>query len=323
MLFMELARTGRVATAVTASDDEGEPREEELAAPVAAAFGVPQERLLGAEADYPAEWEERARRSEYELVDHAWLVPVAERLAATPSPLPDGLAIDVFASSGPPFFSEEVLDTGDPRAATLALFEMMRHWGHAHVALEESLQEPVVSSARQQYLAATSRFEGHPLQCVLALYSTRTRRGVSSNPAKLFGDRSWVIAPGVADPFARALLSTSLAEKADGRLYRAIFELLAPQIAALPATAEVPRNPPRLPRRWASATALGFHRASLLDGPLAAHLSPEMRAWIDGPAAAEPNPHLRLGIESVGLLHAWWRRYRDRLREVDPTELRR
>ncbi|HEY6729933.1 MAG TPA: hypothetical protein VI039_02795 [Solirubrobacterales bacterium] len=322
MLFMELARSGRVAAAITASDDEGELREEELAAPVATAFGVPQERLLGTEADYPTEWEERARRSEYQLVDHAWLVPVAERLAATGSPLPDGLAIDVFASSGPPFYSEEVLDTSDPRAATLALFEMLRHWGHAHVALEESLQEPVVSTARQQYLAAARRFEGHPSQCVLALYSTRTRRGVSTNPTGLFGDRSWTITPGVADPFARAVLSTSLAEKADGKLYRAIFEILAPQIAALPATAEVPRNPPHLPRRWASETALNFHRSSLRDGPLAPHLSPQLLAWIEGPAAAEPDHHLRLGIESVSLFHAWWRRYRDRLREVDPAVLR-
>lgn len=322
MLFAQLARDGRVSAAVTASDDEGERREEEMAAPVAAAFGVTQERLLGTEAEYPAQWEERARRAEHQIVDHAWLVPVAERLADLPTPVPDGFAIDVFVSGGPPFYNEEVLDTRDPRAATLAMFETLRHWGHAHVALEESFQEPVVASAREQFVAATERFEGHPLQNILGFYATRTRRGVSTNPTQLFGDRSRVVTPGATDAFARAALSTSSASKADGGLYRAVFEILDPRLANLPATAEVPRRAPHLPRRWASPTALEFHRASLLDGPLAAHLSPRLREWIEAPAATEPDPHLRLGIESVDLLHSWWRRYRDRLRDVDPLQLR-
>ncbi|HEV2727377.1 MAG TPA: hypothetical protein VGV34_03730, partial [Solirubrobacterales bacterium] len=322
MLLALLARDGRAAAAVTTSDDEGDTREEDLAAPVAAALGVPHERLRGAERDYPGDWEERTRRSEYQLVDHAWLVPVAQRLAGAPGPVPDGFAMDVLLSGGPPFHSEATLDTSDPRAAALAMFEMLRHWGHAHVALEQGLQEPVISRAREQWLAAGRRFEGHPLQNILAFYAARSRRGVSTNPTQLLGDRSWVLTPGASDPFARAALSTPAASRLDGELYRAIFETLGPEVAALPFTAEVPRKPPHLPRRWCSPTALDFHRRSLLEGPLTPHLSPELRAWIEGPAEAEPNPHLRLGIESVSLLHAWWRRYRDRLREVDPTELR-
>jgi hypothetical protein len=322
MLLAALARDGRVATAVTVSDDEGDTREEDLAAPVAAAFGLPHERLRGAEADYPAEWEERARRAEYQLVDHAWLMPLAERLAGAPTPVPDGFALDVLLSGGPPFHNEQTLDPSDPRAAALAMFEMMRAWGHAHHALEESFQEPVVAGARDQYLAATRRFAGHPLQNILGLYSTRTRRAVSTNPTKVMGDRSWVLTPGAADSFARAVLATSAANRTEAKLYRAIFEILGPQVGALPTTAEEPRKPPHLPRRWCSATALNAHRRSLRDGPLAPHLSPQLRAWIEGPAAAEPNYHLRLGIESVALLHSWWRRYRHRLREVDPAALR-
>jgi hypothetical protein len=323
MLFAVLARDGRVATAATVSDDEGDTREEDLAAPVAAAFGVPHERLQGAAADYPAEWEERARKAEYQLVDHAWLVPLAERVAGLPAPVPDGFAMDVLLSGGPPYHSEETLDTSDPRAASLAMFEMMRHWGHAHVALEESFQAPVVARARDLYLGAARRFEGHPLQNILAFYATRARRAVSTNPTQLLGDRSWVVTPGGSDPFARAALSTPATSRTEAKLYRAIFEIVGPKVAGLPATAEVPRKAPHLPRRWCSATALGFHRRSLLEGPLTPHLSPQLRAWIEGPALAEPDSHLRLGIESVSLLHAWWRRYRDRLRDLDPADLRR
>ncbi|HEX6601364.1 MAG TPA: hypothetical protein VF030_01855, partial [Solirubrobacterales bacterium] len=284
-------------------------------------FGVPHERIQGDVDDYPQQWEERVQRAEHQLVDHAWLMPLAQRLAAAQSPVPDGFAMDVLLSGGPPYHNEATLDTSDPRAATVAMFEMMRHWGHAHVALGESLQGPVVSSARQQYLAAAKRFEGHPLQNILAFYATRARRGVSTNPTQVFGDRSWTVTPGATDPFACAALSTGVAERVDAKLYRAVFEILGPAVVTLPTTAEVPRNPPRLPRRWCSAPALNAHRRSLQEGPLAPHLSSHLRAWIEGPPTAEPDPHLRLGIESVSLLHSWWRRYRDHLKEADPAAL--
>jgi hypothetical protein len=322
ILFAVLARDGRVAAAVTAPDDDGEPREEDLAAPVAAAFEVPHERLQCAEADYPAEWEERARRVEYQMVDHAWLVPPAHRVARSPAPVPDGFGIDVFASAGRNFFNRETFDLSTPQRASRAMFDSLRQYGHAHVALEEGLQEPVLARAREQYLASVKRFEGHPHQVVFDFYLSRSRRGISTYSTQLFGDRSWTITPGAAGPFVRAALSIDLEEKRRGELYRGILKILAPEVAALPSTAEVPKGKPHLPRRWCSRAATAAHRRSLLDGPLAPHLSPALRAWIEGPVEAEPDGHLRVGIESVSLLHSWWRRYRDHLREVDPTALR-
>jgi hypothetical protein len=283
---------------------------------------VPQERLRGEIASYAADWEERARRVEYEFVDHAWLVPLERRLADSSAPVPDGFAIDVLASGGRNFYRRGEFDASSPRAATQAMFEALRQYGHSHVALDASLEEPLISRARDLYQAPARRYEGHPLQVVFAFYVNRSRRGVSTYSTKLIGDRSWTIVPGAADPFARATLSTSLEEKADARLYRRISEILAPQAAALPSTADVPRKPPHLPRRWCSQPAAEAHRRSLLDGPLTPHLSPRLQAWIAGTGEPEPDHHLRLGIEGVSLLHSWHRRYRDSLREVDPTELR-
>lgn len=323
MLFLPLARDGRVAAAATVPDDEGDTYEEDLAEPVATAFGVPQERLRGEVASYAAEWEERARRVEYEFVDHAWLVPLARRLAGTAAPVPDGFAIDSFISVGRHFYTPEVLDHGDPRAAMEALFETLRRYGHAHLALEESFQGPLLERVREQFLAGVRSFEGHPNQALLAFYSSRSLRGVSTYSTKLLGDRSWVITPGTSDPVVRAMLSIPAQEKFDGAVYRGAFERLAPAAANLPSTAEVPRKEPRLPQRWCSTAGLELHRRSLRDGPLTPHLSAELRAWIDGPAEAVPNHHLRLGIEGVSLFHAWWRRYRDCLRELDPADLRR
>lgn len=323
MLFAMLARDSRVAAAVTVPDDDGGSREEDLAAPVAAAFGVPHERLQGSEASYPAEWEERARRTEYQVVDNAWLVPMALRVDESPAPVPDGFAIDVFAAAGRNFFNRETFDLSTPRAASRSMFDSLRQYGHATVALEQSFQEPVVARAREQFLAAVKRFEGHPHQVVFDFYATRSRRGVSTYPTKLVGEHSRAITPGATDPFVRAALSIDLEEKRKGELYRGILEIVAPEVAALPSTADVPRlGRPDLPRRWCSKTAVEAHRRSLLDGPLTPHLSPHLRAWIEGPVEAEPDGHLRVGIEAVSLLHSWWRRYRDHLRELDPLDLR-
>ena len=249
-------------------------------------------------------------------------MPLARRLDEVHAPVPDGFAIDVFASGGRNFYRKGEFDTSSPQAATTAMFEALRQYGHSNVALEEGFQEPLISRARDLYLAPAQRFEGHPLQVVFAFYVNRSRRGVSTYSTKLIGDRSWTIVPGAADPFARATLSTSLEEKADARLYRRIFEILSPKVATLPSTADVPRKEPRLPRRWCSRPAVEAHRRSLLDGPLTPHLSPQLQAWIAGPIEAEPDRHLRLGIEGVNLLHAWCRRYRDCLQEVDPSDLK-
>jgi hypothetical protein len=322
MLFLPLARDGRVASIATVPDDEGDSFEEDLAEPVAAAYGVPQERLRGEMVDYADDWEERARRVEYEFVDHAWLVPLAQRLAGTAAPVPDGFAIDSFASAGRHFYSPETLDHSNPEAAMLALFETLRRYGHAHLALEESFQGPLLARAREQLLAGARHFAGHPNQALLTFYASRSLRGVSTYATKLLGDRSWVVTPGATEPFVRAVLSIPPQEKVDGEVYRMVFELLAPDVAALPSTATVSRKEPHLPQRWCSPAAFDLHRQLLREGPLAPHLSAELQAWIAGSGETQPDWNLRLGIEGVSLFHAWWRRYRDCLHEVDGTDLR-
>jgi len=319
MLFLALARDGRASSAVTVNDDEGDTHEEDLAAPVAAHFGIEHERLLGRPEDYPAEWEERASRVEYEFVDHAWLMPVARRMERSPAPVPDGFALDVFLPVGHHFYAPETFDP-DGRAAARALFGMMRRYGKGEGGLAERFRAPIQSRASDQFLAATKDLHGHPSQPMLSLYATRSRRGVSTYSTKLIGDGAQTVTPGASDPIVSVALGVGREAKGEGNLYRGVFRRLAPGAAELPATAETPRRRPHLPRRWRSAAALAAHRARLEDGPLAPHVSPRLLAWLERPDG-ELGGDLRLGMEGVGLLHAWWQRYRDCLREVDPADL--
>ncbi len=322
MLFLSLASSGRVAAAVTVNDDEGDSYEEDLAAPVAAACGVSHERLAGAAGGYAEDWQERARRVEYQFADHAWLVPVARRLEGVAAPVPDGFGIDVFVSLGRHFYTRETLD-GNGKAAGRALFDSLRRYGLAQRALTEDFHSPLESRSREQFRAATRQFEGHPSQPMLSAYVTRSLRGVSSYATRLIGERAAVVTPGACDPVVSAALSVRPPEKAEGRLYQAVYELLAPSAAAsLPSTAETPRRAPHLARRWRSRNAVEMHRRLLGDGPLAPHLSTELRDWLERAEGVEPSPDLRLGIEAISMLHAWWQRYRDCLRDADPRDLR-
>ncbi|MEX2106798.1 MAG: hypothetical protein WD810_07855 [Solirubrobacterales bacterium] len=321
MLFSALAAEGRVERAVTVSDDEGETIEEDLAAAVAAAFGVTHERLSGSPASYPQDWHERAMRVEYQFVDHAWLVPVARRVEGLRTPVPDGFAIDVFVQSERHFNPPGALEHRRREGASLTLFEALRRYGLAHRALADDLHDPVVSRAREQFLAATRRFRGHPSQNLLSTYATRSVRGVATYPTGLLGREARVLTPGASDAVVSAALSATQLEKDGGALYRAIFERLDPMAGRLPSTTDTPRSGPRLERRWRSQPALDAHRRLLAEGPLAEHLSPQLRAWLAAPDGVELSGDLRLGMEAVSLLHAWWRRYRDCLREVDASEL--
>ena len=76
-------------------------------------------------------------------------------------------------------------------------------------------------------------------------------------------------------------------------------------------------------RRWCSEPAVAAYRELLAEGPLAGQVAPELRAWLETPSRGELDGHLRMGMEAVALLHAWWRRYRDSLGEVDAGELAR
>ncbi len=307
--------------ALTVSDDEGARYEQEPAELVARALGVPWEEVGAAVEDYPPDWEERARRVEHQFVDHAWLVPLARRLESAPGPALDGFALDSLLQTGARFHSPEVISPTSPRAGTRALFDRLRLYGLTHEALEPRFREPIVERTRGQFEAVVRPFEGHPSQPVLSLYAARTVRGISTYPSGLLGAGARVLAPGIDDRVATALLAVPSAVKREGSMHAAIQAQIEPKLLTLPSTGDTERTPPVLPRRWRSQPAREMHRRRLEDGPLAPYVAPQLMAWLREPQPGELSPHLRLGMEALGLFHSWWSRYRDQLREVNPADL--
>ncbi len=323
MLACAFAEAGFAARAVSVGDDEGGSFEEDLAAPVAEALGLERDVLRPAAANYPRNWLTRARLVEYQFVDHAWLVPLSRHVSQQPLPVSDGFAIDVLLGPGARFLTPETLDTSNPRRASLALFDTMRRFGQAHRALAEHLQEPLVARARDLFLEVASEFEGHHTQGYLTFYRTRSMRGVACYPTGLLGQRAPVVAPAASLDFALASLSATDIARAGGSLYQATFDALDPAVGQLPSTTDTPRPAPRRPRPrlWRADPAVTAHRERLAHGPLSGLVAPDLQAWLTASPRPELDPDLRLGLEGVSLLHAWWLRYRGRLREVDVADL--
>ena len=279
------------------------------------------ERLALDLGAYAKLWRQRARAVEHQFVDHAWLVPLADHIARQELPVTDGFAIDALLGDGARFDASDSPPPRTARAQSLALFANLRRYGRTDLALREELRAPMVERAREEFLTVAAEFEGHPSQRTLTFYRTRSTRGVASYSTGLLGTRAEVLSPGASNGFALAALSASWQARRNAGVYRATFEALAPDIGLLPTTADTPRRPPHLPRAWRSDLAVDAHLRRLANGPFAGLISPELDSWLSAPERPELPGDLRLGLEGIGLLHSWWRRYRDRLNEVSVADL--
>ena len=152
MLAVAFAEAGLAERAITVSDDEGDRFEEGPARMVAESLGLEHDKRRARPEDYPRNWRVRARAVEHQFVDHAWLVPLARYVARRDLPVSDGFAIDTLLGWGNRFFTPETIDVSDPRRASLALFDSMRRYGRADLALAEPLRETVVERSRALFL---------------------------------------------------------------------------------------------------------------------------------------------------------------------------
>jgi hypothetical protein len=307
----------------TTNGEIGTDRDERFAAVVAAAFGVPNEVVPGVVERF---WEEAHMGwlgTDYQLVGHPWRYPIITRLRGRPVTMVDGLALDTLAQPGERFVTGAVLRARTAHEAARALWQQLKRRNRRRgvSALAPPLASAFKARARRQLFAATERFAGHPALGLLTVYRVRTVTGISLATTGVFGAEFDVVTPFSDDPVVRAVLRVPPAEKFESRLYHELFVALDPLLDRLPSTNDPLEMHPftRTPqRREAPANAAGF-QTLLLDTPLAPFLRAKTLRVLGRPDRGRP-PKIPLNFLGPSVFGAWYARYRDRLREVDPRD---
>jgi hypothetical protein len=307
--------------AITINNDDGLDREERFAAGVAAHLGVPHETGTGEMDAWWADASWFALRTDYQIVLNPWLVPLTPRLKGQSALVADGLGLDVLAEAANHFISRAAIDAGGGQEGPPELWRTLV----ARVAAlpyRPVLTRALNATARRQLLRDSERFEGHPSRLLLTHWRSRTVRGISLNPDAALGSELPIATPFPDDSVARALLSASPKAKFGGRMYRALYAALDPALGALPSTNTpgLPPEPRDLPmRRRQPQAARGFAEL-LLDSPLTPYLHrKEVRRLTREERGRRPR--MPMGGLPPAYFTLWHRRYRSRLREVDPADL--
>jgi hypothetical protein len=161
-----------------------------------------------------------------------------------------------------------------------------------------------------------------PAQLSLTAYRTRTLRGIALAPESILGAEAAVLTPFTDDRVARAALAVPPESKLDGAFYREVLASVDPKVGALPSTndaAETPKRPTG--NREIKKSALEGYTERLRSSPLRDEVDPAILDSAErlGEVLDASKPaHL---IRALALLSMWEERYRDRLAEINPTEI--
>ena len=310
--------------AYTVNADNGNDGDERLARPVAAHCGLTH-RVLAARADLF--WKETSRMwllTDFQAARHPWRMPIATELGSAPATLADGLALDTLAQPGGRFITEEVARARGTARGARAFWRQLRarlraRGMDAASTLRPAIAMPIQVAARDQLLAETRRFRGHPAFGLLSLYWTRTVRSISLTTTAAYGADFAIAVPFAAERVGRATLRVSPNEKFGARLYAELFSALDPALGALSSTNDDSRGAFALtPRRRDAELAVNGFRELLADGPLTSYLRPSLvQALTRGDRGKRPRTPL--AALPAALFHAWCQHYANVLREVDPA----
>jgi hypothetical protein len=319
LLLCLLAERGLNVSAWTVDMDTGHERESELATPVADGLGVPHTVVETSRREFVGDFEDTARLVEY-LVSVRYNV----FLTGLARCMPAGVTVD---GSGAGFVKgyRNLVPLGGEYEWSRGASGVFDHYAPAATALmRPGAWRAIRSTARRQFAAEADRFAGHPAAATLGIYWTRTRRRTSPAPQAIFGARNPIAMPFLNDAVVRASLRAPQEAKAEGRLFRRVFELVNPAIGGLPSTNDGEQRGPRATSRpTRSPAARRLYSSLLATSPMRAWLSDDLRAALERGKLGKRVQ--RAGflerVQLVCCLTLWFDRYRDRLGDFDPTEL--
>ena len=319
LMLALLANRGLDLAAWTADTEEGR-SQDELAAAVASALGVPHASIEAVERRFANELDDAARSVEYESMLH---LPMA-RLAGS---LPQGAAAVVNGLGGDTFvkglvLTPEVIEAPDWRRSVAIVFERFAPTRAA--PFEPGAWQAIRGVAEDAFMGEAQRFADHPSAATLTYFWTRTRRGISQAAMRHFGASREIVAPLVSDRVVRAALRAPQRAKRDSALSWRVLELANADVARLPSTESWRDEPPGAQRRSERSRQARAAYISLLErSPLRPWLSEALRGGLErGGLGGELRSHFGLRrVQALCTLQLWLDRYRELLADPDPAPL--
>jgi hypothetical protein len=319
LLLTLLAGRGLDLSAWTTDTEEGQPQDE-MAAAVASQLGVPHSTVAAVERPFADSLLEAASLVEHESMLHLPMARLARTLPAGPGAVVNGLGGDTFVKGL--VLTPEVVEASDWRRSVATVFD--RFAPAPPVAFQPWAWETIRSAARDAFMGEAERFADHQSAATLIYFWTRTRRGISQAPMKLFGTRYNVVAPLVSDEVVRAALLAPQRAKVDGALYRQVLELVNPEVASLPSTEDQRHAPPGpLRRSERSREARDAYLPLLLRSPLRPWFGEALIGGLDrGGLGGELRSHFGLRrLQAICTLTLWLDRYGAQISDPDPEAL--
>ncbi len=159
-LLLMLARERELdVSTMTLEASQWRAGEEGYAAMVAAAAGVELERIPPGHS-YWADQEATALLCDHQTTHHAWLLPLARRLARLRRPALDGLAGGVLVRGA--FVDEQVLAPGPGAESMSVLWRQLSNERKIAAVLSDGLGPALTAIAREDWMREAGAFAEHP-----------------------------------------------------------------------------------------------------------------------------------------------------------------
>jgi hypothetical protein len=278
---LAVRRPGSQIEAWTTSTDDGLDRDIDGARTVAAVLGVPHHVVKpGPEAwveDHRQVWQ----RTQYQTLDHGWVMPYARVMHRLRTPLIDGCLGDGLLRSRDDF--REVSQTTDPeRARTITWQALSKRLPRQPEVWAPGVGDAIGDLSQAAFARVLRPLEGHHAMSILARILTRYR-GIFASPNWLLGPEAEVWLPFADPDVINAALRVPLAAREGHAYYR---EMLAevPHVATLPSTNDPGDRPAPGPRRKTSPAALAALAESIApDDEVRALLGPRLQQALTDP----------------------------------------
>jgi hypothetical protein len=315
------AESGAPTEAWTVEPSSGDANEMDIAGAVAERLGIAHRAIEPKPGRYWRHLERSFELTEYQCQAHGWLVPFVDSVNHEPGTIVDGLGGDIWIKGL--FLNEEIV-RADGRAAITMLWDRLAKDAAAERLLEDPVLSALSSAARAGFESAAEPFLEHPAAPSLTAFRTRTAGGIAHSPNSMFATARPVATPLVAEGVIAAAIALPPSEKLGGAAYRLVLERAAPTVAGIRSSNDSGYRKDNERRAHYNLPRVRSGYVEALDGnPLAPWFSDRLSSALASGRIARVSGRAKAArlLAGIAMLGSWERRYRDRLRPLDPGDI--